>query len=191
MTIIAGNFKGKKIPFPQKFFPKAQVTPSKVKEAVFSILGKTIEGKNFIDLFACSGQIGLEAISRGANFVLFNDIDKQYAQHITKVLRTWNIAQKAMVLCMPMKQCLSFCEKKGLFFEIAYIDPPYVKNRGTNPFLEQILEDVSKANIFSKNAHLFVQHYYANELPEQMQKFIRIKTRKYGTNSITEYIKKS
>lgn len=187
MNIITGSLKGRKIPFPLKKFPEAQTTPSKVKEAVFSILGEDLSGMNFLDLFACSGQMGLEAISRGASFVLFNDIEASNTRFIGDTIRAWGIDDRAMVLHMPATQCLRYCEKQDMKFHIAYIDPPYEKKKGRNRSLERILELIGTAEIFSESARMLVQHYHANELPESAGRFQLVKSRRYGTTGIAEY----
>ncbi len=187
MNIITGSLKGRKIPFPLKRFPEAQITTSKVKEAVFSILGEDLSGMRFLDLFACSGQMGFEAISRGASFVLFNDIEAAHARFIGDTLRAWEIDKQAMVLHMPATQCLRYCEKHQMLFDVAYIDPPYEKRKGKNQTLARILEIIGTTVIFSEGARMLVQHYYANELPEGAGIFHLAKSRRYGTTGIAEY----
>lgn len=187
MNIITGFLKGRKIPFSQKKFPEAATTPSKVKEAVFSILGEDLSGQSFLDLFACSGQIGLESISRGSKFVLFNDIDPIATRSIGDTLRSWHIDNLAMVLHMPAKQCLRYCEKHQMRFDIVYADPPYEKKKGRNHTLSRLLELIGSTEIFSENARMLVQHYFANELPEIAGRFHFEKFRRYGTTGLTEY----
>ncbi len=189
MNIITGSLKGRKISFPQKKFPEAQTTSSKVKEAVFSLLGEDLTGQSFLDLFACSGQMGLEAISRGAKFVLFNDRDPHATRFIGDTLRAWGIDDRAMVLHMPATQCLRYCEKHHMLFDIAYIDPPYEKRKGKNHTLARILEMIATTAIFRESAHMLVQHYYANELPESTGIFHLAKSRRYGTTGIAEYFR--
>lgn len=187
MNIITGFLKGRKIPFPLKNFPEAQTTPAKVKEALFSILGEDLREKCFLDLFTCSGQIGLEAISRGAKFVLFNDIDASCTRVIGDTLRAWEIAERGMVLHMPARQCLRYCQKHELAFDIAFLDPPYEKIRGRSIFLNDLLEIVGSYDIFNNDATIILQHYYANELPEKAQKFHLTKTKRYGTSGLAIY----
>lgn len=77
MNVIAGTYKGRTIPFSNRKFNNADITPQKLKGALFSILGEDLTGKSFLDLYACSGQVGIEAVSRGASFVLFNELNKK------------------------------------------------------------------------------------------------------------------
>ncbi len=187
MNIITGSLKGRRIPFPFKKFPEAQITPSKVKEAVFSILGEDLSKMNFLDLFAGSGQIGLEALSRGASFTLFNDIDASNTRFIGEILRSWGLDNRSTVLHMPAKQCLRYCAKKGFLFDIAYVDPPYDKIKGKNHHLSHIIEDIAHYDIFTGSATVVIQHYYANILPENILYLSLTKVRTYGTSALSVY----
>ena len=75
MRVIAGRLKGRRIPFNNRRFGNARVTSGRVKEAVFSMLGTELQGLRFLDLFAGSGQMGLEAFSRGCDAVM-NELDR-------------------------------------------------------------------------------------------------------------------
>jgi 16S rRNA (guanine966-N2)-methyltransferase len=187
MKIVSGLLKGRNIPFPKKRFPEAQTTPAKVKEAVFSILGEELSGRNFLDLFACSGQMGFEALSRGARFVLFNDMDPVSTRMIGDTLRAWEIDDRAIVLHMPAKQCIRYCKKREVRFDIAFLDPPYEKIRGNNSALETFLPHIGASDIFNSGATIIVQHYYANVLPDIAGKFALSKTKCYGTTAISVY----
>src|SRR3990172_4106761 len=93
IRIIAGGLKGRVIPFSNKKFDDADITPQKVKGAVFSMIGEWLEGKGFLDLYAGSGQIGLEALSRGADPVVLNEPDARRFHFITSYLDGLDLAR--------------------------------------------------------------------------------------------------
>ena len=91
IRVIGGSLKGKNIPFDNNKYDQADISPQKIKGAVFSILGEELSGQIFLDLFAASGQIGIEACSRGAEKVVFNELEKKRYFFIKNIISNFGL----------------------------------------------------------------------------------------------------
>ncbi|MBO5927785.1 MAG: 16S rRNA (guanine(966)-N(2))-methyltransferase RsmD [Clostridia bacterium] len=120
MRIIGGEFKGRKL----KEFSNIGVRPTSdmVRESVFNILNQVIEGASFLDLFAGTGAMGIEAYSRGADKVCFNDNSLESKKLLKANLSSLNIENKVTTYSENALSLLSFLKEK---FDVVYVDPPY------------------------------------------------------------------
>ena len=120
MRIITGSKRGKKL----VTFEGEQVRPTtdRVKESLFNILQFQLEGRRFLDLFAGSGQIGLEALSRGAAQCVFVDASKESIRVVEKNVQSTGMGDRAKVVSSDFAAYLSGCRER---FDIAFLDPPY------------------------------------------------------------------
>lgn len=130
MRIIAGKNKAKVLNSPKT--QKTRPTLDRVKEALFSILDVYIKEANVLDLFSGTGNLGLEAISRGAKFAWLND-DKNVAVStiISNTLLT-NSQNYVKITKKDYMKCLAQIEKEEIKFNIIFLDPPYDSNLGIN-----------------------------------------------------------
>ncbi|MDY6969435.1 MAG: 16S rRNA (guanine(966)-N(2))-methyltransferase RsmD [Spirochaetota bacterium] len=190
MKVNAGSFKRKEIYFTNKKFNNADVTPQKVKEALFSVLGENLYKKSFLDLYACSGQIGIEALSRGASNVVFNEIDKKRYNFIKSIIKEWKLEDRTLVLRFHAFKCLKFLISKGLYFDFIFIDPPYEKIKGDVKLYYDILNEIDKCSILNRNAVVIIQHFSNNSFKQKPGSFRILETKKYANNSLSFFIKK-
>ena len=102
--------------------PAGAVRPGKVKEALFSIVGPRVEGARVLDLYAGTGAIGFEALSRGAQAVVFVEIHASTAAAIKRTAREFGLEQKVNVICAPAETAARRVSGR---FDIVYADPPY------------------------------------------------------------------
>ncbi len=123
MKIIAGKFKGKLIPYDESL--PARPTKNIAKQAIFNYIESQFDWNNIslLDLFAGTGNIGLEALSRGAKQVYFVDNAKNCQKYILKILKEWQITNAHFLL----KDYLKFIQETSLTFDIIFLDPPYQK----------------------------------------------------------------
>lgn len=128
IRIIAGKWRGRRLPVVAA--EGLRPTTDRVRETVFNWLMHDLAGARCLDLFAGSGGLGLESISRGASFVQFVELDRQVAQSISAALTVLDVAQLAAsggvttnVYCGAAQQFLA--THTGPVFEIVYLDPPY------------------------------------------------------------------
>jgi 16S rRNA (guanine(966)-N(2))-methyltransferase RsmD len=179
--------KGRTIPFSARFFDKAEVTPQKVKGAVFSLLGEDLEGRTFLDLFAGSGQMALEAASRGSSSVVTGERDRSRAQHISESAENLDVCHILEVFPLDYRHLLRIMKREGRAFDVIFVDPPYEKVKGRAETLIRILEDLSSGDLLRDDGRILVQHFTSNILPGIIGKLARKESREYGSTSITIY----
>lgn len=127
-------------------------TSSKVRQALFNILGDMIVGSNFLELFAGSGKVGIEALRRGAKSVVF--VDKNTSLLKVPDCRQAGQEPAAVVLQMDTEQAMRRFYKEGRRFDIIFLDPPYFKGR-----VRKTLITLSQYDILTKVGLIIVEHY--------------------------------
>ena len=179
MKVISGFLKGRII----KGYNIAGTRPTmdRVKESIFSMIQDKIENSRVLDLFAGSGNYGIEAISRNASFVYFNDWNKECIKAIKSNLENFNILSKAYISCLDYREYLKKINKENLKFNLIFLDPPY---KMTN--LEDILKEILKLNILEINGLIVCEYLEAN-LETNYFNLIRIKERIYGDKKVYIY----
>lgn len=178
MKIIAGLYKG----FPLKSFPGRDIrpTPAKVREAVFDILSMKIIESDFLDLFAGTGSIGIEAISRGAKRSTFVEIEQKAINLIKANLTKINHNNFSNIIKRDYLHSLKIFKYKARKFDIIFLDPPYYKNISKN-----VLHEIEKSNILKKNSIVVVQHKNNETVQAQYQKMSFLKEKRYGKTKIS------
>ena len=124
MRVIAGSHRGRRLSGPQGTVLRP--TSDKVREALFSILGSKVSGSHFLDLYAGTGAVGIEALSRGASTVTFVESDPKVLQLLQENLRTCQLLDRAQV---RIGQAATFLDRKDWWggpYDILFADPPYV-----------------------------------------------------------------
>ncbi len=175
MRVITGSAKGRKL----KTLEGMDVRPTtdKVKEAIFSSIQFDLPDAQVLDLFAGSGQMGIEAISRGAAYVVFVD---QSARSLKTVQENLSACQMiAQAECHQMEAC-SFLQRSTQKFHIAILDPPYRKN-----VLERVLPLLAAHML--EDGLVVCEHESGHSLPDQVETLVRIKEKKYGAIQVTTY----
>lgn len=175
MRIITGTKRGKKLLTLEG--EQVRPTTSMVKEALFNILQSGIEGRRFLDLFAGSGQIGLEALSRGAREAVLVDSSRDSVRVIHRNVEAAGFTEQARVVAADFASCLR--RERGRF-DVAFIDPPYQAG-----LLAEALE--LTARVMSPGGVIVCEHGSKEEPPEQAGEFIRQKTYRYGRTALTVY----
>jgi len=173
MRIIAGKFKGLNI----KTINDASTRPmmSRAREGIFNSLQNDFDDSLVLDLFAGSGSLGIEALSRGASFVTFVDTSTDCKKIIDKNLS--NIDQNYTVLVLSVSDYITQSEKK---FDIIFYDPPY------SLIVNEINSDLNTIhNLMSENSKLIIHRHKSSEqfvYPEGLELY---KEKKYGQSNIT------
>ena len=175
MRVITGTARGRKL----KTLPTMDVRPTtdQVKEAIFSTIQFEVEGSLFLDLFAGSGQMGIEALSRGARFCIFVDSSRQAQDVVRDNLATTGFAKQARLAAMDSLGFLTTATEK---FDIAFLDPPY--NQGLIPKALPLL-----APKMTPGGVILCEHQKGEELPETAGEFKIYRTYRYGKVMVTAY----
>jgi 16S rRNA (guanine966-N2)-methyltransferase len=157
IRVNSGKFKGKRL----KLVPGTVVRPmpDKLKESLFSIIQEEVFGSFFLDGFAGTGSVGIEALSRGADRVVF--IDNYYPS--VKVIKT-NIArceaeEKARVIQSEFNRAVIRLSKEEARFDLIFLDPPYRLLEEGNP-----LRVIKKREILAEEGKIILRHFYKTEL---------------------------
>ena len=176
MRVITGSARGRKLESPTG--NDVRPTTDVVKEAIFSIIQFDVEGCTFLDAFAGSGQMGLEALSRGASKAYFIDSSRRSMQIIRKNIGICGFpAEKAVTVSMDTLRFLSSTDEH---FDMVFLDPPYRKG-----LLQQAL--TAAAGIVSTGGCIICEHPADETLPELAEDFILKKNYRYGTIVISLY----
>ena len=150
MRIIGGSKKG----FPLKHPKAANVRPTTdmIKEALFNIL-QPIEGKTFLDLFAGTGNVGIEALSRGASQVVFIEKNIGLARSIKDLAKQLGFEGNARVISMDVKKGLLQLSTPNIKFDYVFIDPPYQK-----ALISDTIEGIDQSGLLAQDSLIVVQH---------------------------------
>lgn len=187
LRIISGRLKGKIIPFNNKKFNGADITPQKVKEALFSILGERLDGKVFFDMFGASGQIGFEAYSRGASPVLINEPDRSRFAFIKSFAEEIDSGSDIMLMSLNFHQALRILSRKGVKADFIYLDPPYHKEKIEPKSYDDMIIDIQENSLLAQGGKIIIQHFSKNTLNPVAGSFIADDSRKYGSTTLTFY----
>jgi 16S rRNA (guanine966-N2)-methyltransferase len=178
MRIIGGSAKGRTLHFPPR--SKERPTSDFLREALFNILGP-LEEKTFLDLFAGSGSVGLEAASRGAREVYFVEKDKNLIEIIKQNIQKCRLDKNCFVISADIEHGSCNLSKKQCKADIIFIDPPYNRN-----MIGVALNFLKKYQIFKEDVTIVIQHSIKEYFKESMEDNIYLKDqRKYGENILT------
>lgn len=182
MRVIAGTAKGHHLKFP-KGAPTRPATDL-VKGAIFSILeNMTGEWNNVLDLFSGSGQLGIEALSRGAGWVDFIDRDQRCCAIIRENLEKTGLAGKAHIYCSNVAKALAFLDKE---YDIILMDPPY-----PDTTIGGIIGQLANSKLVGKATTLVVTHSPRFRLEENYAALKQIKEHRHGDSCISIYRKEA
>lgn len=178
LRIIGGRLGGKKL----HSIPGVLTRPtaSRVRESVFNILAFDVKGARVLDLFAGSGALGLEALSRGATFALFVDQHRQPVSVIQKNIFSCGLEAAARVIRCDLGHGFNWAPTSGGGFQLAFMDPPY--NKG---FVNSTLVRLHTAGLLEEEAIVVVEHSPLEPIPDEETPFILKDQRKYGKTLVS------
>ena len=160
-------------------------TSSKVREAIFDIIRDRIEGASFVDLYAGTGTVGLEALSRGADKVFFVEPDRLRAKTIKENVVKFGFSEKAIVIDRNAHEFLKRASDENKKFDIFFLDPPY--------FSEEIINTlpvIGEKKLLTDNGIVIAEHFFKNKLLETVNDLKIIRSYRYGDTMLTIYMKK-
>ena len=177
MRVVSGTARGIILKTPDGIATRP--TAARVKEAMFSIIQFEVEGSQVLDLFAGSGQLGIEALSRGAAYATFVDSARESIDCIKTNLQKTNLKSNS---CVVQTDAFSFLKTSSGSFDIALLDPPYSKG-----LLQKALPLVAER--MNPNGVIICEHPYGEEMPESAGEFEKFREYKYGKLGLTVYRK--
>jgi 16S rRNA (guanine966-N2)-methyltransferase len=184
VRVVSGTCKGR----PLKAVPGNTTRPTtdKVKEALFNMIGPYFDGGIGLDLFAGSGGLGIEAISRGLEKVIFIDREPKAIHVIHENLKACKFDEQAEVYRNDADRALKALIKREINFDYIFLDPPYKKQQ-----LVSLIEKMDAQDLVKTDGLIVCEHSFDVELPQAVGRFTQIKHEKYGIIAVTIYSRKS
>ena len=179
MRVISGKARGVNLKTPEGVLTRPTI--DRVKEALFSIINFDIPASNVLDLFGGTGQLGIEALSRGAKSAVFVDQREDACKLIKENLKRTKLEQDAKVVRMDYLDYLKRCREK---YDIIFLDPPYAE-----VFLENALKCITEIDILQSGGIIVAERPLGKDLPWDFEGYTRSKDYKYGKVLLTIYRK--
>ena len=181
MRVIAGTFKSRRLRALRGM--ELRPTSDRLRETLFDILGDAVKGSVFVDLFAGTGAVGIEAISRGARRVVFVERHAPAVQLIRDNLKSLGITTEAEVLPLDVLRGLESLASQNTPSGYIFLDPPYAQARD----YQQVLEFISAAEILSTTGIVIAEHTKKLELPPRAETLERTRVKVQGDSALSFY----
>jgi 16S rRNA (guanine(966)-N(2))-methyltransferase RsmD len=186
MRISGGAAKGRRLGLRKAFVKKGEAgelrpTSAKVRQAIFNILGDRIIDAKFLDLYAGTGAVGIEALSRGAGKVFFVDDNSLRISIIKELIEKFGFKDRAKVV---KERASNFIKKSEYVFDIIFVDPPYDSGE-----LDMVLPLIDGRSILGDNGVVIAEHSSKKRMLSEIGSLRLIKTYKYGDTTLTLYRK--
>lgn len=176
MRITGGTARGRVINGPSGL--EARPTSSKIRQAFFNILRNIVPGSRFLDLFAGTGLMGIEALSRGAASLIAVEENRRLAKGIEADLK--RLGFEGEVICGDVRKVLPILEPGA--FELIFADPPYASR-----FDQIVLHGVGRHRLLSAAGVLAIEHARSSQLPDEENGLEAFDRREYGQTSVSFY----
>jgi len=178
MRVISGTSKGRKLVTPRS--QSVRPTSDRVKESIFNILREEIEGKRVLDLFAGTGNLGIEALSRGAEKTIFVEKRRQAIRLIQKNLAQFGLEDRSEILPKDISRAIGILKQRGESFDLILMDPPYEKG-----WIQRTLMKLNSHPIYHGDSILVIEHSRREPLPQPMKGWNLIRQRQIGDTLIS------
>lgn len=178
MRVITGTARGRKLLTPQGF--DVRPTTDNVKESMFNILMNDIEGRRVLDLFAGTGQLGIEALSRGAASAVFVDKDSESL----KIIKS-NLALCRFEAEVVRRDALDYLDSCGKF-DVIFLDPPY-----DSGLYEPVLSKVNSFDLLNDGGIIIAESRRETALPDMKEPYFKRKEYNYGRVKLCTFVKES
>ncbi len=157
-------------------------TANKVREAIFNILRGRIAHARFLDLYAGTGAVGIEALNEGADEVVFVEERIEYAKKIKGLSIKNRVSGKTRIITKKVVPFLDLAEQEGIPFDIIFLDPPY-----HNDEILLALKRIGTSHILNNAGTVIAEHFSKKTLPESFDRLHRVKDYTYGDTVLSVY----
>jgi 16S rRNA (guanine966-N2)-methyltransferase len=178
LRIISGNLKGKRLYSVPGTITRP--TADRLRESIFNIIAFKVRETVVLDLFAGTGAFGIEALSRGAELVVFIDRYQHAVSVIEKNISSCGITDRAKSIKWDIIKNLNCIKSAGLFFNLVFMDPPYNKN-----MIGKTLRNLHLSGSLEKDACIVVEHSLLEPIPDDLLEFELVDQRKYGKTLVS------
>lgn len=184
MRVLGGSARGRRL----KSVPGDATRPplARVRQAVFNILQTWVAGSAWLDLFSGTGSFGIEALSRGAEWVVMVELNPRALAVIHDNLSTTGLSERATVIAGDVLKEIPRLASKDYRFSIIGVTPPYF--RGFGP---KVLELLDRHDLLEPGGRVFVQRHQDEDLPARTARFELARDYRYGETLISLYLPRS
>ena len=180
MRIIAGDAKGRSLKMPRS--ESVRPTADRVRETIFNILGQRFDGETVLDLFAGSGSLGLEALSRGAGRATFVEAGRDVMPTLVENVRHLGFGPRATTLLKSVERAVPLLGSSGARFDLVFADPPYAQHALTG-----LLEQLDAQGLVAPGGRVVLEHDKRELLPERVGGLVRDDERRFGDTQVSFY----
>jgi len=181
LRVIAGDLRGKKLSSIKGHTTRP--TSDKLRETIFNIFQNRLGGKVVLDLFAGTGALGIESLSRGASFSTFIDINKQAIDVIKKNLRSCGLESKSTVIQWNIKKDLKCLETFHNKIDLVFMDPPYHSN-----LITPALRHLHHTGTLRRGAFIIVEHSNDEAISYSLERFALSDQREYRKTALSIFL---
>lgn len=177
VRVIGGDAKGRLLKSPTG--QRTRPTSNLVRSAIFSMLEPYIDSARVLDLFSGTGALGVEALSRGADWVDFFESDSRQCSAIKENLKSLDYVAYGQVHRAPAERATAMMDGP---YDVILMDPPYAYDK-----LEPLLEEIGESSLSQSGSVVAVEHSHRQDLPLEVDGLRLIKQRRYGETMVTVY----
>lgn len=181
MRVIAGKARGKRLKAP----PGDTTRPvtDMIKEALFNVWNERLEGAAFLDLFAGSGSMGIEALSRGARSVIFIDNSAAAVGVIKDNLMNCKMTEGFEVYRNDVFRAINILQTRDSKFDLIYVDPPFTQEA----IFDRVIKILDQAEILARNGIMVIRTFRKKSLPECLDHLFEYRKKEYGESVLHYY----
>jgi 16S rRNA (guanine(966)-N(2))-methyltransferase RsmD len=183
LRIVAGKYRSRILKSPRKL--ALRPTSDKLRETLFNILGAAVEGSVFVDVYAGTGAVGIEALSRGASEVFFIEKQRPAAELIRKNLESLGITVSASILAVDAVKGLEMLVRrkfgKPLQADFVFLDPPYEQEQE----YDSVLEFLDSAQLLAPTGYVIVEHRKGFSLPGRLEQLECVRLVEQGDTALS------
>lgn len=180
MRIVAGTARGRTLLGPKSL--KIRPTADRVRESIFNILGQSMDGRVVLDLYAGTGALSFEALSRGAQRAVLVDADREAVRLCLANAVALGFDRQISVLPMPVDRALAKLRREQQRFDLVFADPPYGRGLALGA-----IKEVAEGSLLAPEGILCVEHHKRDLLPEQLKILKRVDSRRFGDTAVSFY----
>lgn len=180
LRVISGKARGLKLDSPKN--QDVRPTTDRVKESLFNIINPYIRESNILDLFAGTGSLGIECLSRGAKNCVFVDKSKDSINIIKSNVKKARVENESTILNVDFKDAVKRLSSQNQKFDVIFMDPPYYENM----FIE-CLKIIDELNLLYEDGIIVVEHDTKDLFDESIGNLVKSRDKKYGNTTLTFY----
>lgn len=184
VRVIAGTVKGRHLKTLSG--PHTRPTADRVREALFNILGQNLDGATFLDLFAGSGAVGIEALSRGVQLCVFVDSSQEACRVIRENLQMLGLSSRSEVHCRDVMGAIEIAARRARSFDYVFLDPPYERGLARRTLIR-----TGETRLIKPGGTCIVEHSKREQLPVNAGHLVQVRTETYGDTQLSFYHSKS